>query len=322
MKWRRICALALSLTLLAGTAMASAAAAGTAETGPVRVWGVVKSVEERSVSLENGDDADPYQKITLNMGDGTVILDAVTGADAALTDLEVGETLYAYVGPAMALSQPPQAYARLVLRGVPADYAPPRYAEVERVTARADGGVDALMSGNIVLHLSAATEMTAHGAKNVPTLADIKPGTMLLSWYSMVLETLPAQAAPSRVMLFPYRYEGYASAGAGTLSVNGKAVALSAAEAPYVTGEGRLMAPVRKFAEALGCQVLWDAAHPSDVVVTRNGEELYRFTAGGTSATVGGDMVRALTCPAAAGWGVTFLCADDLAALHGVKFAR
>lgn len=42
-----------------------------------------------------------------------------------LSDLKDGETVYAWVGPVMTLSLPPQATAILILANIPADYGVP-----------------------------------------------------------------------------------------------------------------------------------------------------------------------------------------------------
>ena len=79
------------------------------------------------------------------------------------------------------------------------------------------------------------------------------------------------------------------------------------------------MVPVRALAEALGCEVDWDPAQPDTVSVTRDGQPLYSFQAGGNTATVEGDMVVGLRVASAAKGGVTYLAADDLISFHHLK---
>lgn len=350
MKLRRIACMALSAALLASAALAvegdapagnpdaqnavmipleSGEGAGTPAAEPtyeiarrdaampVLVWGEAALDGERVV-LKTDDEYAAHKEIVLNLSEETVILDAVTGAVKTADDLKDGEILYAYAGPVMTRSLPPISNAVLVLCNVPSDIGVPTYAEVEQVEVKEDGSVSVLMTGSIVLHLNADTELLSYKTKDVPTLDSIRPGTRLLSWYSMVMESFPAQAVPDKVMVFPYAYEAWAAMGEDGISVNGEAVALAENETPFAQ-DGKLMVPVRAFAEALGCQVAWNPETPELVAVERDGAPLYSFQIGGETATVEGDMVMGMTAPAVAKDGVTFMAAEDLVSYHGIK---
>lgn len=284
----------------------------------VRVWGTVKELSEKSVYIENSSEGAPYQKIVVKISEDTAIVDAVTGTAKTFADLKEGETLYAYVSPAMTRSIPPQAIAELIICNIPSDLGVPTYAQVEHVTVREDGKVDLLVSGAMILHLDADTELLSYGSKTAPTLADIKPGAMVLSWYQMVAMSYPGQAGPSRVVLFPYGYAGYLSAEEGSLSVNGKALDLDKNDKPFAQ-DGKLMVPVRKLAEAMDCTVTWDAKNPTAVAVTKDGESLYTLTIGGETMVLDGDMVMDTAASVVAINGVTFACMDDLLVAHNAK---
>ena len=282
---------------------------------PVMVYGAVTELGEDRLRLQNDRDSS-VNDIVLNVGEDTLILDAVTGEDKTLADIRENDMLYAYAGPVMTRSLPPISNAALILCNLPADFGAPIYAEVQRVTPGEDGGLSVLMTGDIVLHLSADTQLLAHGGKGGAELSDIVPGTRLLSWYTMVMESFPAQAVPSKVMVFPYGYRGYVEVKSPEeVLLNGEK--LSAA--PVTAEDGTLMLPVRAFAEALGCEVLWDAANPQRVAVTKDGMEVYSFGAGENTATVEGDMVMELAAPVLARGGVTYLAAQDLIRFHGLK---
>ncbi|MEG2455456.1 MAG: S-layer homology domain-containing protein [Oscillospiraceae bacterium] len=217
--FRTIFTAGLAATLLVGSVLAAPIAAvpisaevpsqeAQAETlQPIRVYGKATSIKEMKngsrIMLENSNDKDPNQKIGVLVSDKTMILDAVTGNAKTIADIKENETLYAYVGPAMAMSMPPQANATLILCNIPADYNVPKFAEVKTVTAREDGMVDVLMTGSVLLHLNKDTELLAYRTDNVPNLGDITSGAHLLSWYSAETRSIPAQASPSKVMVFP-----------------------------------------------------------------------------------------------------------------------
>lgn len=290
-----------------------------AEALPVMVYGRATLGEGR-VTLKNDNPTASFQEIVLNVTEETHILDAVTGESRTFRDLKDNETLYAYAGPMIAASAPPMSHAVLILCNFPADFGAPVLARAEQVSRNEAGGLSVLVSGDIVLRLEEETGLLPGPgwADGAASLSDIQPGTWLLSWYSMVLESYPGQAYPSKVMVFPYTYTGWTAMAPGALSVNGAAVALAPGEAPFVQ-DGRLMVPVRKFAEALGCGVVWDGSEPDRVTVEQDGAVRYTFTLSGGTATVEGDMVMEMTTAPVVRGGVTFLAAEDLIAWHGVK---
>ena len=289
------------------------------ETFPTRVWGAAVELGDMSLTLENSNESDPYQKVVVNVEEDTLILDAVTGEAKTFDDLRTGETVYAWVGPDMTKSLPPISTGRVILCGLPADYAAPTYAEVESVT-ETESGADVCLNNDVVLHLNADTGYQAAPGweKETVSAADIVPGTRVLAWYSVVTLSLPAQASPEKVMVFPSDYAGWVAADGLTVTVNGQALALEGAAAAKVEN-GHLMVPVRALAEALGCEVAWEP-YTNQVTVTRDGVECYHFTIGGDQAAKG-DVTVGLVAPANAVDGVTFLALDDLIVLHGLKLS-
>ena len=289
------------------------------ETFPTRVWGAAVELGDMSLTLENSNESDPYQKVVVNVEEDTLILDAVTGEAKTFDDLRTGETVYAWVGPDMTKSLPPISTGRVILCGLPADYAAPTYAEVESVT-ETESGADVCLNNDVVLHLNADTAYLAAPGweKETVSAADIVPGTRVLAWYSVVTLSLPAQASPEKVMVFPSDYAGWVAADGLTVTVNGQALALEGAAAAKVEN-GHLMVPVRALAEALGCEVAWEP-YTNQVTVTRDGVECYHFTIGGDQAAKG-DVTVGLVAPANAVDGVTFLALDDLIVLHGLKLS-
>ena len=289
------------------------------ETFPTRVWGAAVELGDMSLTLENSNESDPYQKVVVNVEEDTLILDAVTGEAKTFDDLRTGETVYAWVGPDMTKSLPPISTGRVILCGLPADYAAPTYAEVESVT-ETESGADVCLNNDVVLHLTGETEYLAAPGweKETVSAADIVPGTRLLSWYSIATMSLPAQASPSKVMVFPSDYDGWVSTNGLEVTINGETLPLEGASAAKVEN-GRLMVPVRALAEALGCEVAWEP-YTNQVTVTRDGVECYHFTIGGDQAAKG-DVTVGLVAPANAVDGVTFLALDDLIVLHGLKLS-
>lgn len=290
---------------------------------PIQVWGKAVELGEQSLTLQNDNENDAYPKIIVNVGEDTLILDAADGSSKTFADIQKDETVYAWVGPVMTKSLPPITNAQVILCGIPVDYqAPniPTYAEVQSVT-KTETGLDAYMTGDIVLHLGEDVQLLAGPGNTCGTMSleDICPGVRLLSWYSVVALSMPAQTTPDKVMIFPSAYAGWVTVHGMEVSVNGGALDLSGANAARVE-ENRLMVPVRKIAEALGCEIAWEP-YTNRVTVTKDGAEVYQFALGGTQA-VRGDVTIGLLTPAKAIDGVTYMALDDLMVLHELKLEK
>ncbi|GMK38518.1 hypothetical protein PCCS19_15720 [Paenibacillus sp. CCS19] len=286
----------------------------------VQVYGEATKIEENRIMLghdkENGD----IPKIIVNISEDTRILNAVTGMPMKLEDIRENEILYAYVGPAMTMSLPPMSHAELILAGIPADFAVPTFAEIERVTKGEDGTVVVETNRDEEFTVTADTTLTPYLTKNIITADMLIPGQKVLVWETAAIDGEKASNAASKVMVFPYGYKGYVSANLDGISVNGEKVELSAGEAPFVK-DGQLMLPLRKLAESLGYEIKWNGETRNIEVV--NGEDvLYSLKLRGTEVTTADGETRELRAAAALEGGNTFLAADDLIELSKIKFAE
>ena len=90
--------------------------------------------------LKNGGKDDPMSEVVVHGGEAPVV-DAATGLPLDLETVKEGDVLYAWAGPAMALSLPPQLFAEVVIGNVPADAAAPEFCEIAgRAVSPAPGG--------------------------------------------------------------------------------------------------------------------------------------------------------------------------------------
>ncbi len=90
--------------------------------GSIRVYGPATKLEDGRISLDNQSDMSSSGEMILNLSDQTYILDAVTGLPVAFDEIKDGDTIYAYIGPAMTMSLPPMTNAQLILTNIPADF--------------------------------------------------------------------------------------------------------------------------------------------------------------------------------------------------------
>lgn len=272
----------LSLTICAVMVCAAGAAAADADSSgqeagasaklsPVRVWGTVTKLENGSLLLENSDENDPNREIVVHIGNA-LCLDAVTGLPLNPDALKDGDMAYAWVGPAMTMSLPPQASAAVIVGNIPADYAVPQYYQVAEVKPQsmiaiypppALTYVDLETTDGHALKITDQAELTAYLTKNIVRLEDFIPGTSFLVWSD-------AGGTPQRVMVFPYAYRGYAAwTEDGRVTVNGAPLAVNARK----NADGTVLLPVRAMAEALGMEVSWEKG--KGAVVKENGQTVF-----------------------------------------------
>ncbi len=273
----RFLALALCAALL-GVPVSAAGEEGPSRMGPVQVWGTVTHLEDGSLLIENGGEKG-LDSVIVRLG-GAPVVDAVTGAPMDAVDLKDGDTVYAWVGPAMTMSLPPQTSAVLVVGNIPADYAVPQYYEVAEVKPQAVIAiypappltkVELVAVGGKELTVTDGAAISPYLTKNVAGLADLVPGARMLVWTDDA-------GTVTKVLVFPYAYRGYIEwTDAGMLAVDGRNLS---AMARAVDGETYL--PVRAVAEAVGCEVRWQAG--KGAVVSTGGAELFSVLPGASAA--------------------------------------
>lgn len=279
----RMLSLALCAVLVcaAGAAAVEAGVTGQEEgvptrLGPVQVWGSVTRLENGSLFLKNSNENDPNREIVVHPGDAPY-LDAVSGLPLGLDTLKDGDVVYAWVGPAMMLSLPPQASAVVIVGNIPADYAAPQYYQAAAIAPRVTAAiypapplteVTLTTTGGDTLTITDQAQIFPYLTKNVVGLGDLRPGTQMLVWSD-------AEGAPVRVMLFPYGYRGYASwSGDGKISLNDETLSVSG----KADGEGVMHLPIRAVAEALGLEVSWESG--KGAVVKDGGQVVFTVLPG------------------------------------------
>ena len=277
---------------------------------PVQVWGRVTRLENGSLLLENSNENDPYHEIILHLPEHTPCLDAVTGLtlDRELRD---GETVYAWVGPAMTMSLPPQAAAELVVANIPADFGVPQYYQIARVEPQAVIAiyptpplthVDLVTTGGEALTVTKDAVLLPYLTRQMVTLGSLRPGSRILVWTD-------DEGAVTKVMLFAYSYRGYAAwTTEGRSTVNDTPVSV-----PGKVVDGEVLLPIRAVAEAAGYQVAWVAGEGA--VVREAGGELVFSVLPGQDTVRTADGEDWVTAPCLFEKGVTYLPADDLLSL-------
>lgn len=307
----KLCSLLLCAAALCPIpAFAAETAESPAPLASVRVWGSVTRLESGSLLLQNSNESDANHEIVIRLSEETFVVDAVSGLPMDPSTIRDGETVYAWAGPAQTLSLPPQASASVVVSHIPAGFGVPLYYEVAAVKSQAltaigpvpaPTQVDLTATDGTSLKITDQAELTPYLTRNIVRLEDLVPGSRLLVWRN-------ASDTVSRILVFPYDYQGYmAWTEVGAVSLDGQPLTASAC---FIGAQAYL--PLRAVAEAAGYTVSWDRG--KGAVVTDGSEAVLSVRPDtNTVQTPSGD--RGLTAPCLIASGITYLPAGDLADL-------
>ena len=141
-------------------------------------------MEDGRLSIDNQSDASSAGEIILNVSqESTYVLDAVSGMPMALEDIRDGDTVYAYIGPAMTMSLPPMTNAAVIFANIPADFKVPDYVEVKSVVTDAQTSHTVLTGADGTEYtLSEDCEIFPYLTRNIVTLDDLTQGRKAAVW--------------------------------------------------------------------------------------------------------------------------------------------
>lgn len=150
----------------------------------VCLFGPATQMEDGRLSIDSQADQGYQGEVILNVSqESTYVLDAVSGFPIELSDIKDGDTIYAYIGPAMTMSLPPMTNATMIFANVPADFKVPDYVTVKSVVTDA-------ASSQSVLTAMDGTEYTLaddcgivpYLTRNIVTLDDLTQGRKAVVW--------------------------------------------------------------------------------------------------------------------------------------------
>ena len=83
-----------------------------AEQEQAPIWGSIISADNGSIDMDCPSGNVYEGEVIVNISGDTLILDGENGYPLEAEELQAGETVYAYIGPAMTMSLPPQTTGR------------------------------------------------------------------------------------------------------------------------------------------------------------------------------------------------------------------
>ena len=327
---KRLLSLLLTLTALSAALCVSAAAAEEAapeepaqeDPAFVRVWGRVSPWDGEGIFLKNSNPDDPLNEVVIHPGEAPAV-DAVTGLPLDLDSIKEGDVLYAWAGPAMTLSLPPQVSAVAIVGNIPAGFRVPEFCEIAgRAVSPAagdEGNPKFPLTGGGELEVTDKTVYTPWLTRQIVRMEDLNPGDRVLAWKGQ-------DGAAEKIQLLPGVYRGYVSTlaamGGVPIAVNGGFDAERDQDTPQCSGkrtENGVMAPVRAIAEAAGYEVRWDKE--LGAVVSLNGETVFSVLPSSDAVeTPEGEM--SLSAPCLIENGTTYLPLEDLCRYLNLYLAR
>ena len=179
----------------------STAAVENTASSSIRVYGTVAQIENGQILLENDEEGAAYPQVLLNLTEDTLILSGEDCSQKALSDIAVGDTLYADISPAMTRSLPPMANAFTVFCEIPEDSAVPTYAQITDISTDDDGTLRITTNQDLILIPGEDTAVLSLDGGETLAASDLAVGDTILAKYQIMTMSIPAQTSPEEIRL-------------------------------------------------------------------------------------------------------------------------
>lgn len=146
------------------------------------VWGPILGIEGSSITMDNQSDVSVSGELILNLGEDTLILDAVDGLPKELSELQTGELIYVNLGEAMSMSLPPQNNPEVIICSVPEDLKAPAYVQVIAMEQESDESYTLKASNGETYKIPADCQILPYLTRNIVKLQDVNEGSTVLVW--------------------------------------------------------------------------------------------------------------------------------------------
>lgn len=148
-----------------------------------RVWGPVLSVTADSITIDNRSENASRGELILNLdGERSKVLDGENGYPVELTEVEVDEAVFAYIGQTMTLSLPAQVTAEVVFCDLPDSLRVPEFVTVTQMEQQSDGSYLMTTDTDQQYLVPENCEILPYLTRNLVTLADVQQGSTCMVW--------------------------------------------------------------------------------------------------------------------------------------------
>lgn len=157
----------------------------------ILIYGQLISVneEEKSIAINNQSENSAEGEVVIYLSDEqTRLLDAINGFPVQPADLKEGEMIYAYIGPAMTMSLPPQTNASVIFCQIPettedgGTFKVPEFVKVKEMVANKDESFLLTATVGMTYQVPEDCEISPYLTRNIVRLQDVTAGSNLLVW--------------------------------------------------------------------------------------------------------------------------------------------
>lgn len=149
----------------------------------VRVWGPVLSVTADTITIDNRSENACRGELILHLdGERTKVLDGENGYPVELTEVEVDDAVFAYIGQTMTLSLPAQVTAEIVFCDLPDSLRVPEFVTVTQMEQQSDGSYLMTTDTDQQYLVPENCEILPYLTRNLVTLADVQPDSTCMMW--------------------------------------------------------------------------------------------------------------------------------------------
>lgn len=147
------------------------------------IYGPVLSVEDGQITIDNQSGNSSAGEVILTVSsETTTIVDGEQGLPAELSEIKAGDTIYAYIGPAMTMSLPPQTNAEFIICNVPADTKAPEYVKVKSMEENKDESWTLVSDAGMTYQIAADCPIQPYLTRQIVKLIDVVDGSHVLIW--------------------------------------------------------------------------------------------------------------------------------------------
>lgn len=197
------------------------------------------------------DETDPYNGMVFHINDGVILLNDETKDFVSKDTLKKGDLISAYYGKdtMMMLSMPPQLSPDVIVVKESKEFSAIKVDKFDKDLLSSDGSLKINQSDNTIIVDKDGNKLKKEDILNKD----------LIIFYSIVLESYPAQTTPEKIIVIDKEVEAIDNIEIKILDkmiIEEKEITLE--KSLYENEEGVMMIPLRQIAETLGYEVIWN----------------------------------------------------------------
>lgn len=161
---------------------------------PLKISGLIHSVDGNEIVADNQSENSAQGDMVLMVDENSTFILDPDGMPVDLADVKEGK-FEAYLGPAMTMSLPPQAFPYVVIVNIPEDAVVPQYLVAAGAAEEKDGKTILTATDGTEYEISADAQVVPYLTKNIVKLTDVVEGSECMVWQN-------ADGVVEKVMVF------------------------------------------------------------------------------------------------------------------------